>query len=61
MEELSQEYVRSKEKEKQKRLTNEMDRLEVEFSEAYDKVQEYLVNRKGELSSLATEASENIP
>ena len=59
MEELSQEYFRSKEKEKRKRLTDEMDRLEAEFSEAYDKAQEYLVNRKGELSSLATDAWDN--
>ena len=59
MEELSQEYLRSKEKEKRKRLTDEMDRLEVEFSETYDKAQEYLDSRKGELSSLATDASEN--
>ena len=59
MEELSQEYLRSKEKGKQKKLTDEMDRLEAEFSEAYDKAKEYLNNRKGELSSLATDASEN--
>ena len=59
MEELSQEYLRSKEKEKRKRLTDEMDRLEVEFSETYDKAQEYLDSRKGELSSLATDALEN--
>ena len=36
-----------------------MDRLEVEFSETYDKAQEHLDGRKGELSSLATDASEN--
>ena len=63
MEELSGEYLRSKEKEKEKekrkKLTAEMDRLEAEFSEAYDKAQEYLDNRKGELLSLATDASEN--
>ena len=59
MEELSQEYLSSKEKEKRKKLTNEMDRLEADFSEAHDKAQEYLENRKDELSSLATDASEN--
>ena len=59
MEELSQEYLNSKQKEKRKKLADEMDRLEAEFSEAHDKDQEYLDNRKGELSSLATEASEN--
>ena len=36
-----------------------MDRLAAEFSEAHDKAQEYLDNRKGELSGLATDASEN--
>ena len=46
-------------KEKLKKLTDEINRLEVEFSEAHDKAQEYLDNRKGELSSLATDASEN--
>ena len=59
MEELSQEYLSSKEKEKRKKLTDEINRLEAEFSEAYVKAQEYLDNWKGELSSLATDASEN--
>ncbi|XP_068715766.1 myosin-10-like [Montipora foliosa] len=59
LDELSGEYLRSKEKEKCKKLTDEMDRLEAEFSEAYDKAQEYLDNQKGELSSLATDTSEN--
>ena len=59
MEELSQEYLSSREKEKWKKLTDEMDKLEAEFSEAHDKAQEYLDNRKDELSSLATDASEN--
>ena len=36
-----------------------MDRLEAEFSGTYDKAQEYLDCRKGELSSLATDESEN--
>ena len=58
-EELSQEYLNSKEKEKRKKLTDEMNRLEAEFSEAHDKAQKYLDNWKGELSSLATDASEN--
>ena len=51
MEELSQECLSSKEKEKRKKLTNEMDRLEADFSEAHDKAQEYLENHKDELSS----------
>ncbi|PFX21661.1 hypothetical protein AWC38_SpisGene13841 [Stylophora pistillata] len=59
MEELSQEYLSCKEREKRKKLTDEMDRLQVEFSEAHDKAKEYLNNRKEELSSLATDASEN--
>jgi len=36
-----------------------MDRLEADFAEAHDKVQEYLDKRKDKLSSLATDASEN--
>ena len=36
-----------------------MDRLEVGFSEGHDKAQDYLENCKDELSSLATDASEN--
>ena len=59
MEELSQEYLCSKEKEKHKKLTSEMDILDAEFSEAHSKAQEYLENRKDDLSSLATDASEN--
>ena len=59
MEELPQEYLSSKEKEKRRKLANEMDRLEAEFSEAHDKAQEYLVARKDELSTLATDTSEN--
>ena len=39
MEELSQECLGFKEKEKRKKLTNEMDRLEAEFLEAHDKAQ----------------------
>ena len=48
MEELSQEYLSSKDKEKRKKLTGEMDKLEAEFSEAHDKAQEYLHSRKDE-------------
>ena len=59
MEELSKEYLSSKEKEKRRKLTGEMDKLEAEFSEVHDKAQEYLDSRKDELSSLATDASEN--
>ena len=36
-----------------------MDKLEPEFSEANGKAREYLDARKEELSSLATQASEN--
>ena len=35
MEELSQEYLSSKEKEKRKNLTGEMDKLKAEFSELH--------------------------
>ena len=38
---------------------NEMVKLEAEFSEVHYKAQEYLDSRKGELSNLATDASEN--
>ena len=51
MGELSQEYLNSKDKEKRKKLTGEMDKLEAEFSEAQDKAQEYLDSRKDKLSS----------
>ena len=40
MEELSQEYLSSKDKEKRKKLTGEIDKLEAEFSKAHDKAQE---------------------
>ena len=59
MEKLLQEYLRIKEKEKRKKLGDEMVKLEVVFSEAHDKAQEYLDNQKDELSSLAADASEN--
>ena len=59
MKELSQEYLSYKEKEKRKKLTGEMDKLEVEFSEVHEKAQEYFDSWKDELSSLATDTSEN--
>ena len=59
MEELSQEYFSSKEKEKRKKLTGKMDKLEAEFSEVHEMAQEYLDSGKEELSSLVTDASEN--
>ena len=59
MHSLSMEYALLKDREKRKKVVEEMDKLELEFSEANEKVQEYLDARKDELSSLATEASEN--
>ena len=59
MGELSQEYLSSKEKEKRKKLTSDVNKLEAEFSEVHEKAQEYLDSRKYELSSLTTDASEN--
>ena len=56
---LSMEYALLKDREKRKKVVEEMDKLELEFSEANEKAQEYLDARKDELSSLATEASEN--
>ena len=48
MEELSQEYLSSKDKKKHKKLTGEMDKLEADFSEVHEKAQEYLDSRKDE-------------
>ena len=59
MHRLSMEYALLKDREKRKKVVEEMDKLELEFSEAKEKAQEYLDARKDELSSLATEASEN--
>ena len=56
---LSTEYVLLKDRIKRKKVVDEMDKLELEFSEANEKAQEYLESRKDELSSLATDASEN--
>ena len=59
MHRLSMEYTLLKDREKRKKVVEEMDKLELEYSEANEKAQEYLDARKDELSSLATETSEN--
>ena len=59
MHRLLMEYALLKDRRKKKKVVKEMDKLELEFSEANEKAQEYLDARKDELSSLATEASEN--
>ena len=59
MHRLSMEYALLKDREKREKVIEEMDKLELEFSEANEKVQKYLDARKDELLSLATEASEN--
>ena len=59
MHRLSMEYALLMDREKRKKVVEEMDKLELEFLEANEKAQEYLDARKDELSSLATEASEN--
>ena len=59
MHRLSMEYALLKDREKRKKVVEEMDKLELEFLEANEKAQEYLDARKDELSSLATETSEN--
>ena len=59
MHRLSMEYALLKDREKRKKVVEEMDKLELEFSEANEQAQEYLDARKDELSTLATEASEN--
>ena len=58
MHRLSMEYALLG-REKRKKVVEEMDKLELEFSEANEKAQDYLDARKDALSSLATEASEN--
>ena len=47
MDELSQEYLSSKEKEKRKKLTDEMDKLEAEFSEAHEQGTRIFEQSKG--------------
>ena len=59
MNRLSMEYALLKDREKRKKVVEEMDKLELEFSEANERAQEYLDASKDELSSLAIEASEN--
>ena len=59
MHRLSMEYTLLKDREKRKKVVEEMDKLELEYSEANEKAQEYLDARKDELSSMATETSEN--
>ena len=56
---LSTEYALLKDRIKRKKVVDEMDKLELEFSEANEKAQEYLESHKDELSSLAIDASEN--
>ena len=59
MHRLSMEYTLLKDREKRKKVVEAMDKLELEYSEANEKAQEYLDARKDELSSMATETSEN--
>ena len=59
MHRLSMEYALLKDREKRKKVVEEMDKLELEFLEVNEKAQEYLDAHKDELSSLETEASEN--
>ena len=58
MHRLSVEYALL-DREKRKKVVEEMDKLELEFSEANEKAQDYLDAREDALLSLATEASEN--
>ena len=58
MHRLSVEYALL-DREKRKKVVEEMDKLELEFLEVNEKAQEYLDAHKDELSSLETEASEN--
>ena len=54
---IARKYLRLKEKDKRRKLGEEMEKLEIEFSEENEKANEYLESRKDELSSLATDAS----
>ena len=56
---LSIEYLLLKDREKRKKVVEEIDKLELEFSEANEKAKEYLDAPKDELSSQPTEVSEN--
>ena len=56
---LSEEYSSLKEREKRKKVGEEMEKLKEEFSDANNKAQEYFKCRKDELSSIATDAAEN--
>ena len=58
MHRLSMEYALL-DREKRKKVVEEMDKLELEFSEANEKAHDYLDACKDASSSLATEASEN--
>ena len=58
MELLPGKYLCLKEKDKRRKLGKEMDKMEMEFSEANEKANEYLESRKDELSSLVTDASQ---
>ena len=59
MHRLSMEYALIKDRQKRKKVVEEMDKLELEFLEVNEKAQEYLDAHKDELSNLETEASEN--
>lgn len=54
----SDEYLHLDEKDKRRKLGEEMEELEMEFSGAREKANEYLESCKDELLSLATDASE---
>ena len=56
---LSTEYALLQDRIKWKKVVDEMDKLELEFSEANEKAQEYLESRRDGFSGLATDASEN--
>ena len=57
---LSTEYAKKKDKSMRQNVTTEMEKIDAELTEAQDRAQEYLDNRKDEASSIATMDSETV-
>ena len=57
---LSNEYRHLNDRNSRKKVSQEMEKMEDEFSEAQNRAQEYLDARKDELSSTCSDVSENV-
>ena len=57
---LSDEYCHLNDRNSRKKVSQEMEKMEDEFSEAQNRAQEYLDARKDELSSTCSDVSENV-